>query len=231
MVSVLGCSSIIFFITLGKSLNTCVSFKPKPGAKCWNLPVNSAFFTDLRSCLSKKEIARWINIMCSGINSLQKFHVRYNGIKLPILIQVHSWFKKRRCCLNIKKRFWEVLTCLHDSYILNEVLIFAIQWKWRDKILLFNYRIIQKGAELFQSFPFPSYNQHQSYNTPQTVGCKLISFSAPNHLGGVLSDPPGQTLSCGTNSVKILVIKVSPRAWFPIPCLLLHYTRNLQFSL
>lgn len=103
VVSVLGCSSIIFFITLGKSLNTCISFKPKLGAKCWNLPVNSAFFTDLRSCLSKKEIARLINIMCSGINSLQKFHVRYNGIKLPILIQVHSWFKKRRCCLNIKK--------------------------------------------------------------------------------------------------------------------------------
>lgn len=48
--------------------------------------------------------------------------------------------------------------------------------------------------------------------------CKFTSCSAPYQLREVLSDPPGQTLSCGRNSVKILVIKVSPREHdFPPP--------------
>lgn len=61
-----------------------------------------------------------------------------------------------------QKQFWEVLPFLHDSYILNAVLIFAIQCKWRDKIFLLNYRITQKWSQLFQSFPFLGCNQHQS---------------------------------------------------------------------
>lgn len=76
-----------FFIALGESLNTCISFKPKLDAKSWNLPANFALFKDLKRSVSKKENEKSINITCSGINhSLKELYIRYNGIKWSTLI-------------------------------------------------------------------------------------------------------------------------------------------------